>query len=174
MNGARPLEAVLRRGGGVAGVLVTYATEHRPTRAVAVALADTLREQGLQADVEAACATRDLTPYDVVILGAPLCRGRWHQDAVRFLKTHCEALANRDVAIFALGQRTPIGQSGRTRWREQLDGALYRSPWLNPVSVALFDDVDSPTRKGSRRNQRDRRAIRDWALGIAEHALASG
>lgn len=153
--------------------LIAYATKHGSTREVAQALADALREKNLEVAVEAARTVRDLGPYDTVVLGAPLYRGRWHRDAAGFLKRHCEALANRDVAIFALGPRTPTCDGGWPRCRAQLEDALHKPAWLSPVSVALFGGVDPPTRKADRRDQRDWDAIRAWAMGIAERALAS-
>ena len=154
----------------MSGALVAYATKHGSTREVAEALAAALREEGLRADVQAARAARDLAPYDVVILGAPLYRGRWHRDALGFLKRHCEALANRDVAIFALGPRTPVCEGGWPRCRVQLDAALHKMAWLKPFSVALFGGVDPPTRRSERRDQRDWDVIRDWATSLASHS----
>ena len=127
--------------------LVAYATKHGSTREVAQALANVLRERDLEVVVETARDARDLGPYDVVVLGASLYRGRWHRDAAGFLKRHCEALANRDVAIFALGPRTDACDGGWPRCREQLESALNKAAWLSPVSVALFGGADPPTRK---------------------------
>lgn len=155
----------------MARILVAYAAKHGSTKEVAEALTAALCEAGLQADVQAVSSALDLSPYDVVVLGGPLHRGRWHRDALGFLKRNCEALANRDVAIFALGPRKPLREGGRPRCRAQLDAALREVAWLRPVRVALFGGVDPPTRKGERRDQRDWDAVRDWAASVVECAL---
>jgi len=151
----------------VAGTLVAYATDDGSTREVAEALAKALREAGLQADVRPARAPGDLTAYYVVVLGAPLYRGRWHRDALGFLKCHCERLANRDVAIFALGPCTPACEDGRLRCRAQLDSALRQLAWLSPVSIALFCSADLRAPKGAHRERCDRDAVWAWAESLA-------
>ena len=152
------------------GALIAFATEQGLTREIAEALAEALREEGLQADVAAAHAACDLAPYDVVILGAPLYRGRWHRDALDFLKCHCESLANRDVAIFALNAPTFACEGGWLDCREQLAGALSQSPWLDPISVALFDGVDRRMHNG---DQRDWDEARSWAVNIARRCRSA-
>jgi menaquinone-dependent protoporphyrinogen oxidase len=152
----------------VAGTLVAYATNDGSTREVAEALAEALREAGLQTDVRPARAPCDLAAYDTVVLGAPLYRGLWHGDALGFLKRHCERLANRDVAIFALRQCTPVCEGGCPRCRAQLAAGLHQVTWLNPVSVALFGGVDGAMRRGEHRYQCDRGAVRAWAASLAE------
>jgi menaquinone-dependent protoporphyrinogen oxidase len=155
----------------MSGTLVVYATRFGSAREVAEALAEALREVGLQVHVRSARAARDLAPYDLVVLGAPLCGASWHPDLLGFLERHCEALVNRDVAIFALGPRTPSHEGSWARGRAQLDAALRNVAWLSPVSVALFGGIDPQTRKGERHPQPERDAVRTWATSIAEYAL---
>ena len=84
-------------------VLVVYATRYGSTQEVAERVAETLRENGLQVDVKPARQVRALEGYRAVVLGAPLYIGRWLKDAHRFLARHQEGLAQRPVAVFALG-----------------------------------------------------------------------
>jgi menaquinone-dependent protoporphyrinogen oxidase len=85
-----------------ASVLVGYATRYGSTQKVAEAGAATLREQGLEVDIQSMRKVRTLAGYSVVVLGAPLYMLRWHKDALHFLSRHREALTERPVAIFAL------------------------------------------------------------------------
>ncbi len=87
-------------------VLVGYATHYGSTQEVAEAVAATLRECGLEVDIQSMRKVRTLAGYSAVVLGAPLYMFRWHKDARRFLSRHREALTQRPVAIFALGPVT--------------------------------------------------------------------
>ncbi len=84
-------------------VLVAYATKYGSTQEVAEAVAATLRERGLEVDIQPMRKVRTLDGYSAVVLGAPLYMFRWHRDARHFLSRHRKALMERPVAIFALG-----------------------------------------------------------------------
>lgn len=55
-----------------ASILVTYATRYGSTQEVAEAVAETLREAGLEVDVQPARKVRTLEGRRAVVLGAPL------------------------------------------------------------------------------------------------------
>jgi menaquinone-dependent protoporphyrinogen oxidase len=93
-------------------VLVAYATSYGSTLEVAEAVAATLRERGLEVDIQPMRQVRTLAGYSAVVLGAPLYMFRWHKDARRFLSRHRQALTKHPpesirVAIFALGPLCP-------------------------------------------------------------------
>jgi menaquinone-dependent protoporphyrinogen oxidase len=147
-------------------ILVAYATKHGSTREVAEALADHLRAEGLEVEVQPAREVADLKPFDGVVLGGALYFGRWHKDAVRFLERHADALETVPVAIFAMGPRTTEAKD-LAESRAQLDGAL--SPDLIPATVAIFGGVIDPSKLSFPLNHlpasdaRDWNAIRAWA-----------
>ena len=93
-------------------VLVGYATQYGSTKEVAEAIAETLRESGLEADLQPLSKVRTLESYSAVVLGAPLIMFHWHRDAINFLSRHRIALSERPVAIFALG---PNARTARCR-----------------------------------------------------------
>ena len=84
-------------------VLVTYATRYGSTQEVTEAVAASLREGGLEIDIQPVRKVRTLEGYRAVVLGAPIFYGHWHKDARRFLSRHRETLTERPVAVFALG-----------------------------------------------------------------------
>lgn len=53
-------------------VLVAYATRYGSTQEVAEAVAATLRERGLEVDIQPMRKVRALAGYSAVVLGAPL------------------------------------------------------------------------------------------------------
>lgn len=84
-------------------ILVAYATRYGSTQEVAEAVAATLREHGLEVDLQPMRKVRTLEGYRAVVLGAPIYIGSLHKDAQRLLSQHREALSRRPVAVFALG-----------------------------------------------------------------------
>ncbi|MHB0856159.1 MAG: flavodoxin domain-containing protein [Anaerolineae bacterium] len=126
-------------------VLVTYATRYGSTQEVAEAVAEVLRGQGLTVEVRPAGQVHSVEEYRAVVLGAPLYIGSLLKDAQRLLERHQQTLAQRPVAVFALG---PTGDNvGESEWQEvraSLDKALAKYPWLKPVTVELFGGKYDP------------------------------
>jgi len=126
-------------------ILVAYATRYGSTQEVAEAVAATLRDSGLEVDIQPMRNVRTLAGHRAVVLGAPLYIGRWHKDARRFLSLHQEALTQRPVAIFTLGPTQP----DEKEWEgvhAQLDQELAKYPWLTPVALELFGGKYDPAK----------------------------
>lgn len=165
-------------------VLVAYATRYGSTQEVAEAVAATLREQGLAVDLQPIRDVRALDGYCAVVLGAPYYMGRWHKDALQFLARHREPLAERPVAVFALGPLHDDEQEFRAV-REQLDHDLATFPWLTPVALALFGGKYDPAKlrfsdrfiaslPASPLKQMPASDVRDWtAIGAWARSLAA-
>lgn len=168
-----------------ASVLVAYATRYGSTQEVAEAVAKTLRERGLEADLQPMRKVGTLEGYRAVVLGAPLYIGLWHRDAHRFLSRHRQALAQQRLAIFALGPTQ--GSSAEKEWQDSrgmLDKELAKFPSLAPVACRMFggrydpaklrfpDSLiaglpASPLHQTPASDLRDWRAIRAWAADLA-------
>jgi menaquinone-dependent protoporphyrinogen oxidase len=154
-------------------ILVAYATKHGSTREVAEAVADTLRERGLDVDLEPANTIDSVDAYDGVVLGGSLYFGRWRGDAVRFLRRHRHVLEQRPTAVFALGPLTLKERDVRQAER-QLAKALRKVPEVEPLSSAIFGGVVEPEKlrfpfsRMPASDARDWDAVRAWATGLAE------
>ena len=98
---------------------------------------------------------------DAVVLGGALYTGRLHKDARRFLDRHRDALAQRPLAVFALGPRTPESTDVAAS-RAQLDRAL-RSAHVVPDAVAIFGGVIKPAELHFPFNRMPASDARDWA-----------
>jgi menaquinone-dependent protoporphyrinogen oxidase len=156
-------------------VLVGYATRYGSTQEVAEAVAATLRECGLEVDIQPMREVRTLAGYSAVVLGAPLYMFRWHKDARRFLSRHRKALTERPVAVFALGP-THDDEKERQDSRAQLDKELSKFPWLTPVALEVFGGKYDPAKlrfpvnlfagKEPASDIRDWTAIRAWAADL--------
>jgi len=155
-------------------ILVAYATRYGSTQAVAEAVAATLRDSGLEVDLEPMRQVRTLAGYSAVVMGASLYMFRWHKDARRFLSRHRKALTERPVAIFALGPtHDPYDEEEWQDSRAQLDKELAKFPWLTPVDLEMFGGKYDPAKlrfplkllagKEPASDIRDWTAIRAWA-----------
>lgn len=165
-----------------ASVLVAYATKYGSTREVAEAIAQTLREDGLEVDFSAAKDVRSLDGYRAVVLGAPLYMFRWHKDALNFLTRHRKALTQLQVAVFALGPWNNK-ESELMDAQEQLRKDLVRFPWFKPVESTVFVGKFDPSKLGFPFNLikplkeipandgRDWDLIRAWAKELASNLM---
>jgi menaquinone-dependent protoporphyrinogen oxidase len=118
-------------------VLVAYASKYGSTQEVAEAIAATLGERGLSVDLQPMRKVRTIEGCGAVVLGAPLYFGFWHKDALNFLSRNQDALAQRPVAIFALGPNSNDEKEMQGS-RAQLDKELAKFPWLTPIIIEVF------------------------------------
>jgi menaquinone-dependent protoporphyrinogen oxidase len=159
-------------------ILVGYATRNGSTQEVAEAIAAALHDQGSEVDLKPLREVRQVEGYRAVVLGAPLYMFRWHKDALSFLARQRKSLAERPVAVFALG---PFHDDAK-EWQEarsQLDKELAKYPWFRPVSIQIVGGKFDPERLRFPLNfvpalkqmpasdVRDWTAIRAWANSLA-------
>jgi len=160
-------------------VLVAYATKYGSTQEVAEAVAATLRESGLMVEIQPAREVRTLEGYDAVVLGAALYMYQWHKDARGFLSQHRKALADRPIALFALGPtHSPHDEKEWQDSRAQLDKQLAKYPWLKPVAIEILGGKFDPAKLSFPLNKfaakepasdiRDWTAIRAWAGAVSK------
>jgi menaquinone-dependent protoporphyrinogen oxidase len=161
-------------------ILIAYATRTGSTQEVAEAVAVTLRESGLEVDIQPMRNVRTLEGYGAVVLGAPLYMFHWHKDALSFLSRYREVLTDGlPVAIFASG---PFAKGDEKEWQEvhkQLDQELAKFAWLKPIAVEIIGGKFDPAKLSFPLNLvpalkqmpasdlRDWTTIRAWASNLA-------
>jgi menaquinone-dependent protoporphyrinogen oxidase len=154
-----------------ADVLIVYASRHGSTEQVGRRIAERLRGAGYTTRVEPAREVKDLQGCSSVLVGGSIYMGRWHHDAIAFLRRHHEELRRLPFAVYALGPGEDT-EEAFAESRHQLDRALARFSDLEPRAVAVFGGVVNPQVLHflfSRMKQRDLRdwdAIRSWALEL--------
>ena len=158
-------------------ILVAFSTIYGSTQEVAERIAATLREQGVEVDLQPIKQVRSLDQYTAVVLGAPLYMFHWHKDALNFLSRHRKALEQKPVAIFALG---PINNVEKEflEARAMLEKELAKFPWLAPIAIEIIGGRLEPAKFHFPHNLipvmknmpasdiRDWVAIRDWASSL--------
>ncbi|WP_226925438.1 flavodoxin domain-containing protein [Georgenia thermotolerans] len=84
-------------------VLVAYASRQGATRGIADRVAEVLRAAGQVVDVRPVATVGDLSGYDAFVVGGAVHLGRWHPEAVAFLRAHLHELVYRPVWLFSNG-----------------------------------------------------------------------
>ena len=87
-------------------VLVAYASRHGATRGIAERIAETLRTDGLDAEVRPADSVDSLAGYDAFVIGSAAYLFHWLKDAKDLVHRNREALAAKPVWLFSSG---PLG-----------------------------------------------------------------
>ncbi len=161
-------------------IVIAYATRYGSTQEVAETIAATLREAGLELDLQPMREVKSLEPYDAVVLGAAIYNTKWNPDAHAFLSEHDEILRHRPVAIFSLGPTTRNPAAKKQSLR-QLDKDLEKYTWLRPIALEMFVGkydlsklgLGSVGRLVPLPDNRDPNAVRAWASALPaqfEHA----
>lgn len=152
-------------------ILVTYATRYGSTEEVAEAIASTLREIGLEVELQPMRAVKSVDSYGATVLGAAIYGGHWHPEAHQFLSQQQEALNRIPVAIFTLGPVNTSAGAMKNSHR-QLDKELARYPWLKLVALEIFVGKYDPSKLGffekllPASDHRNWEAIRAWAKAL--------
>jgi menaquinone-dependent protoporphyrinogen oxidase len=85
-------------------VLILYASKHGHTAKIAHRIADAIRAEGREVQVQDERAAGELSPgdYDGVIVGASIHAGHHQREIVDWAKKHAPALAERPNAFFSV------------------------------------------------------------------------
>jgi menaquinone-dependent protoporphyrinogen oxidase len=124
-------------------IIVAHTTKQDSMRDAAEVIGAALRKAGLEVSVEPIGAIDSLKGYAGVVVGGPLHLVRWDKDGRAFLDRHRPALAERLVAIFALGS-FPDREKEHEEAQARLESELTDYPWLTPVAVQVFGQKFDP------------------------------
>ena len=164
-------------------VLIAYSTRSGSTAGVAEAIAATMHEAGVPAEVLLVSQINSLAGREAVILGTPLYIGRFPKEFHDFLRLHHDALKTMHPWFFVLGptrREVKDFEGAQTQAEKQ----LARYPWLHlselhvfggrwsttnlPFPFSLMRRIPgNPLGKVPAEDIRDWAAIREWATEIA-------
>lgn len=129
-------------------VLIVYGTRYGATEGTSEEIAKVLRSEGLDVRVVNAKKEKikDISEYDLVIVGSGMQMAKWTGAAENFLKKFQKELSSKKVAIFvSSGAQALIEHEKKTEEIEKArkqyleDKAVKYN--LNPISMVIFGGV---------------------------------
>jgi menaquinone-dependent protoporphyrinogen IX oxidase len=129
--------------------LIVYGTRYGATASTSEDIAGVLRQQGFDVEIVNAKKdkVKDITEYELVIVGSGIQINRWTKEPEKFLKKFQKDLAKKKVALFVCcGSTEPLDEktdkaksieNARTKYLEE-KAAKYN---LQPVALGLFGGV---------------------------------
>jgi len=128
--------------------LIAYGTRYGATESTSQEIARILQEEGLEVRVVNAKKEKikDISPYDLVIVGSGMQMGKWTGEPENFLNQFQKELAEKKVAIFVSSgaqafleyeKKMDEIEQNRKQYLEE-KAAKYN---LQPVSMVIFGGV---------------------------------
>jgi menaquinone-dependent protoporphyrinogen oxidase len=129
-------------------VLIVYGTRYGASAGTSEEIARVLQGEGLDVKIVNAKkeSVKDITEYDLVIVGSGMQMGKWTGEPENFLKKFQKELANKKVAIFvSSGAQALIEYEKKTdeivkNRKEYLEDKAAKFN-LHPISMAIFGGV---------------------------------
>jgi menaquinone-dependent protoporphyrinogen oxidase len=160
-------------------VLISYASRCGSTGGVAEAMGQVLCGMGASADIRLVGNVNDLSPYDAVLVGSAIRRGKWLPEAVGFVKDNQDILGRLPIAYFVvcLTMKDNTAEN-RSTAMAYLDPVRKEAPKIQPVAVGLFPGainfsklsfVDKTIMKAKGATEGDYRdwpAVKTWASAV--------
>ncbi len=128
--------------------LIVFGTRYGATAGNAEEIKNILNEEGFEVRLANAKneKVKDISEYDLVIVGSGMKMFRWVGEAEKFLRDHSKALQTKKLAIFVSSgakaiQQYDDDQAALTKaWNDYLVEKTVKYS-LNPVSMAIFGGV---------------------------------
>jgi menaquinone-dependent protoporphyrinogen oxidase len=169
----------MRSGAGAPLVLVAYGSRNGGTAEIARWIAETLKDEGVDAEVHPASAVRDPRPCTAVLLGSGVYGGRWLREAARFARRHRGALLDVPVWLFSSG---PLDLSASENDLPPVPGAVKIADMLDAREHVTFGGRLVPGARGLTARMilsrgkggdfREREQISGWAGRVAREVVA--
>jgi menaquinone-dependent protoporphyrinogen IX oxidase len=128
-------------------VLIVYATRFGATKSTAEEVAKTLKETNFEVKVVNAKEEKikDLTEYDLVVVGSGLSNCSWGSEVEDFVKKHRNELASKKTALFVSSLKPVEEKAGKTEAVDRiqkigLDDKIKKYQ-LKPIATAVFGGV---------------------------------
>jgi menaquinone-dependent protoporphyrinogen oxidase len=156
--------------------LVVYASKHGATEGIAHAIADRLRECGIDTSSRPVHEVHDLDGVDSVVLGSAIYAGSWMHEATAFARSFRDRLAAVPVWLFSSGppgshvddtQEQPKQLDELRETMEPEDHQLFFGA-LDPESLSFGERMIVKAVKAPTGDFRDWVAIREWTDLIAD------
>jgi menaquinone-dependent protoporphyrinogen oxidase len=129
-------------------VLIVYGTRYGATESNSEEIAKVLRSEGIDVKVINANKekVKDISPYDMVIVGSGMQMGKWTSSAEKFLKRFQVQLSGKKVAIFVSSAAQALHEHENNTEKIEKARKQYLKDKaakydLNPVSMVILGGV---------------------------------
>ena len=127
--------------------LIVYGTRYGATTGTSEEIAKILQGEGFDVKVVNAKEEKikDISTYDLIVVGSGMQFGRWTGEAEDFLKRFQKELAQKKVALFISTMKTVTEREGKTEELEktrkmELEDKVTKYN-LQPISLGFFGGV---------------------------------
>ncbi len=127
--------------------LLVYGTRYGATTGTSEEIAKILQNEGFDVKVVNAKQEKikDITQYDLVIVGTGLQMGRWTGEVEDFIKRFQNELPKKKVAVFVSSMKSVLEREGKTEdlakdRKIELDDKIEKFG-LHPIAVGFFGGV---------------------------------
>ena len=127
--------------------LIIYGTRYGATSGTSDEIAKVLRDEGFDVTVVNAKEekVKDISPYDLVIVGSGMQMGKWTDEAEDFLKRFQKEFAQKKFAIFVSSMKSVSEREGKQDDVEKtrkmaLDDKISKYD-LHPIAIGFFGGV---------------------------------
>jgi len=127
--------------------LIVYGTRYGATAGTSDEIAKVLREQGFDVRVINAKKEKikDISEYELVIVGSGMRMGKWTDEADDFLKKFQKELEQKKLAIFASTMKTVSEREGKTEDVAKMRKAALEDKVVQynlcPIALGFFGGV---------------------------------
>lgn len=151
-------------GDSSTSALVVFDSWDGQTKKIAAAIAESIAGRGGSARVSLAESNPDPDPYDLVIVGGPVHRGRHSAEIRRWLSTHHGPLRRLPVAVFQVSLSSAHHDATHEAMAHAALQGLLDETRVEPALTGLFAGALRYTRYGWLK----RRLMRLAAAGVGE------
>ncbi len=127
--------------------LLVYGTRYGATASTSAEIAKVLQSESFDVTVVNVKEEKikDISPYDLIIVGSGMQFGRWTGEAEDFLKRFQKELSQKKVALFISTMKTVTEREGKTEElaktrKMELDDKVAKYN-LQPISLGFFGGV---------------------------------
>jgi len=136
-------------------VLIAYGTRYGATAGTSEEISRILREKNFNVKITDVKAEkiRDITEYDLIIVGSGMRMGKWVSEAEDFLEKFQKELNQKKLAIFVSSMRTFAEKLGKTQEEgacsaQETTEKILTECNLKPISVGIFGGVINYNKMG--------------------------
>ena len=159
-------------------ILIAVSSKHGSTAGIAEAIAETIREAGLEVELVDAEHVESVRPFDAYIIGSAIHMGRWMGPARTLVERSADVLRTRPVWLFSSGPLGDIVDPADAAEGAKLSEIVGARDHRVFAGKADKEDHGFLERrilsmvKAPYGDHRDWEAIRAWSTSIAEELTA--